>query len=76
VEKAAVWAVRAVRTSPCDALTEAEARAFFRVAVDATGAYGTQFGIRPGEVAGKMDVLPITRTTARPIRRLELKEPR
>jgi hypothetical protein len=72
-QNAAVQAVKAVRTPPCDALSEADALTFFQIAVHATGAYGAQFGIRPGEVGGKIDVLPITRASAGPIRRLESK---
>lgn len=67
----AVLAVRTVRTSPCDALTEAEARAFFQIAVHATSDYGREFGIRSGEVGKPVDVLPITRAGAGRIRRLD-----
>lgn len=69
-QNAAVHAVRIVRTSPCDALTETDVRAFFRIAVDATAAYGPHFGIRFGVVGGKIDVLRITRAGAGPIERL------
>jgi len=56
----AVLAVRTLEAGHCDTLTDAQARAFFRVAVDATVAHGPRFGIRNGEVGTGIDVLSIT----------------
>ena len=51
-------------------LAEADARAFFLIAVEATVAHAAKFGVPDGIVGGDLDVLRITERGADPIERI------